>query len=260
MKLNPIQAVKILRLAVLAALLMLVSALWGCSDDKPGSSNSSNSNERDVGVCEPGTGKMDDADCNFCKCSDEGQWECTAKACLVDAGDDDDADDDATPRDAGEVCAEGDTKNIDCNGCVCDGVGNWNCTERDCSIYDPCDGLTCGAVCSTCDSAELGCPPVMEYCNADGQCGIVTPECPEDSEECTEGATKKVDCNTCVCDAAGEWGCTKIECHAKAPCEGLACGEACSTCVPTDDGDCTTVMEYCNEAGVCTIETPACGI
>ncbi len=258
MKLYTVQRSKIVRLAVLAVLLMLLGAFWGCSDDKLVSGEPDKS-DVGVGVCEPGVGKTADDDCNFCTCSDDGQWECTAKMCLEDAGTDDAGEDATAPTDVSEVCVEGETKSVECNSCVCDDAGNWSCTEEDCSVDDSCSGLTCGARCSTCDSADGDCPPVVEYCNGAGACTLEIPECSDDGENCTAGSAKKIDCNTCECDDAGKWSCTKRGCVATDPCEGVACGERCTTCVPTDDAECSAVMEYCNAAGKCTTESPVCG-
>ena len=46
-----------------------------------------------------------------------------------------------------------------------------------------------------------------------------------------------------------------------APCEGKACGEACTLCAP-GDGDCVepeAVLKYCNARGECRPEPAVCG-
>lgn len=319
-----------LTLAAFAALFMLMT---GCSDD---TASSSHHNNIDGDSCE--VDEVKDVDCNICKCDAEGHWSCTQIDCLLDA------DDDATdPPDGGDACTYGDTKPDDCNVCRCDRDGLWVCTQIDCAIADPCAGKTCGDVCSTCiPDADGNCPPVMEYCDADGACttggdpdcsnepvctegdtqtydcnschctedgawgcsamgcGGTTGPCeglscgdacticddddpncveseqnkscsadgrceytdikPDCGQPCNEGATKEVDCNSCICDANGTWSCDDQDCAALAdPCYEKSCGDTCSTCDPDADGNCPPVMEYCNEYNMCTTQTPTCG-
>src|SRR5690554_6179614 len=252
---------KWLTFAVFAALCML---LTGCSDDSASSNNQGGDAGWDVGES-PDTGACVEGetrpqDCNTCYCDDQGNWECTLMGCLEpDAGPGD-----AGPQDAGDAqdattCTEGDTKQVECNACVCDADGSWACDTADCSADDPCAGKTCGEACSTCDPDAGGaCPPVMEYCGADGQC---TPggdqTCGDKS--CDEGDTKQVECNTCFCDAEGTWACTEQDCTHVTPCVGKTCGERCSTCDPEENGGiCPDVLEYCDSNGACWPGTPVC--
>ena len=103
--------------------------------------------------------------------------------------------------------------------------------------YDPCDGLTCGDECSLCAPDDDDCAETMEIkvCNADGKCVSDT----NDPELC-----KGDDDND-----ANDYD----------PCEGLTCGDQCTLC-PPDDDDCaeTTVMKYCDSAGECSAQQPAC--
>ncbi len=100
MRINTTGPFKIIRLAVLAALvLILLGGFTGCTEETPDSANNQedigldtdNNQQSDVGVCVPGTRGPDD-DCNTCKCNDEGKWSCTTAMCVVDAGPDAEAD------------------------------------------------------------------------------------------------------------------------------------------------------------------------
>lgn len=246
-----------LKLLSLTAFVALCMLLTGCSDDAASSNNQGwdvgDSPGADAGSCEEGETRMQD--CNTCHCDAEGNWQCTLMGCLDPDAGPDDADDapDAT------TCTEGDTKQVDCNACVCDADGNWACDTADCAADDPCAGKVCGEVCSTCEAGEgMACPPVMEYCDADGACttGGAQTCAPE---TCAEGDTKQVECNTCYCDAEGNWACTEQDCSEYRPCAGKVCGERCSTCDPEESGGiCPDVLEYCGADGRCSAEEPTC--
>ncbi|TDP72205.1 hypothetical protein [Bradymonas sediminis] len=248
---------KTLTLAAIASLCLLMS---GCSDDSPSDSNNGGwdigtdvkeDSGADAGTCTPGETGWDD--CNSCECDDEGRWICTMMGCI-----DDIQEDDGGSPDAG-TCTPGETKQEDCNSCHCTDEGEWGCTLVECEP-DPCAGKTCGEVCTTCVPDEDGnCPPVMEYCNADGQCEMGGgQECPADA--CEPGDTRQEDCNTCFCDTNGTWGCTEMACPDNKPCSGKVCGETCTTCDESLGEDCPAVVEYCDQDGQCRADVPSCGI
>ncbi|XP_066259691.1 serine protease inhibitor I/II-like [Euwallacea similis] len=62
------------------------------------------------------------------------------------------------------------------------------------------------------------------------------------AEECTPGATKKEDCNSCSCISPGIWICTKIQCRNKREAQTEPCTEGqttsfdngCNTCTCTN--------------------------
>ena len=121
--------------------------------------------------------------------------------------------------------------------------------------------------------AGLGCGSVPEStsCVFEGSCGVgvidATP--PDDTgtaasdsngadTACTPGATKREDCNECVCSAAGDWLCTTRACADTAPPPSSTCppspapGEKClghPHCRYTDP--CTLGCDCVDEQWVC---------
>lgn len=278
---------KLLPLAVFAALFLL---MVGCSDDSvngdnnanttdgnatdgnatdgnttDGNNNGNNNNNDagDAGVaihCDPDEDPsgLPENWCLECECEasqshGKGEWMCWAMVCPMDGR----GDDTSEPE---PECREGDTQTLDCNSCFCSEEGTWNCTTEDCGGHtEPCEGLTCGDACTICADDDPDCVESdrNKFCSADGQCEYTdTP--PECSETCREGDTKQVDCNSCICDADGSWGCSEMDCSIDDFCDGLSCGDRCSTCDLETDVLCPDVMEYCDEDGLCSSETPAC--
>ncbi len=168
-------------------------------------------------------------------------------ALCEDYGDDDEYDpcDGLTCGDECSLCAPDDDDCVETTEIkVCDADGECVSDTNDPALceddgdeYDPCDGLTCGDECSLCAPDDDDCAETMEIkvCNADGKCVSDT----NDPELC-----KGDDDND-----ANDYD----------PCEGLTCGDQCTLC-PPDDDDCaeTTVMKYCDSAGECSAQQPAC--
>lgn len=151
-------------------------------------------------------------------------------------------------------------------------------TNNDNGSYDPCGGLTCGETCTSCDPTDPDCfeTAVVKMCQADGTCSATVPECDggdhDDAYNPCEGLTCGESCSTCdpadpdcyetavlkYCQADGS--CSGIEpasCTAEYdPCDGKTCGNPCSLCDPNDP-DCfeTLELKVCNPEGVCVSET-----
>jgi len=149
-------------------------------------------------VCVDGETKMDD--CNTCHCAN-GVWACTLMFCggkkeeksevCIGAG----GTRQCFPAKRSQGCTLGETKKEDCNTCACAGLGDenfWLCTMMRCPEKRAIsvDGA------STCISAggTMQCFPSKKQ-----------------EPECTDGDTKKEDCNTCVCNG-GVWACTLMLC------------------------------------------------
>lgn len=137
------------------------------------------------------------------------------------------------------LCKAGETRQDDCNTCTCDDRGNWSCTEMACQDTASEDATGQDAPDVTSDTS-----------------GEATPDATSDTsgeDSCTEGDTRKLDCNDCTCNAEGEWACTKLSCGLlTAPCEGLSCGDACTICAD-DDPDCveSDQTKFCDTNGYC---------
>ena len=161
-----------------------------------------------------------------------------------------------------ESCKPGETKEIECNTCSCEG-GQWACTQKACGGYEPCLGKDCGDACTVCDPNDPDCfeTQVLKACDSMGQCVTESPDllmCEGGGTggECIDGEMKMVDCNTCSC-MGGYWACSEIGCEGYEPCLGKACGDACTLCDPADP-DCVEdqVTKACNSEGVCEPGTP----
>lgn len=119
-------------------------------------------------------------------------------------------------------CTEGDTKEIDCNGCTCQD-GEWLCTTAACE----------------CSEGETR----MEDCN-ECVCDAGTWSCTEmECGDCTEGETSTDGCESCWC-SEGQW-----LCEADLFCEYEACVEACpASCDAPEDQVCGDDLQYhCTE-------------
>merc|ERR1712168_1196052 len=154
--------------------------------------------KKEEAVCVDGETKMDD--CNTCHCAG-GVWACTLMFCggkkeeksevCIGAG----GTRQCFPAKRSQGCALGETKKEDCNTCACAGLGDenfWLCTMMHCPEKRAIsvDGA------STCISAggTMQCFPSKKQ-----------------EPECSDGDTKKEDCNTCVC-SGGVWACTYRMC------------------------------------------------
>eukprot|EP01060_Flectonema_neradi_P037236 TRINITY_DN743_c1_g1_i1.p1 TRINITY_DN743_c1_g1~~TRINITY_DN743_c1_g1_i1.p1 ORF type:complete len:542 (+),score=81.02 TRINITY_DN743_c1_g1_i1:34-1659(+) len=175
-----------------------------------------------------------------------------------------------------DECKDGETKQMDCNTCLCRN-GVFVCTEVDCPLPPvprptcqtlrcevdfvcvdstndaatcvrvdrptlpptPAPGLTCGglaaAQCPAGYDCVLNCPAGTLHCEG---------TCVKSGSTCTDGETKKVDCNSCTC-ISGVFVCTDADCPIppvpKPTCQTLRCevGFVCvdstndaATCVP----------------------------
>lgn len=101
-------------------------------------------------------------------------------------------------------CAEGDTREDDCNTCTCT-EGEWLCTTAGCAECEEGDTRMDDCNTCTCEGGEWAC---------------TEQEC-----ECEEGETRTEDCNDCVCEG-GAWQCDTAEC----PTTFEECIEACADC------------------------------
>jgi hypothetical protein len=149
-------------------------------------------------------------------------------------------DGDSTPE---PECTAGQTKNVDCNSCVCD-EGSWLCTEIGCGVDGECqDGESYvdeAKICK-CNGGVWDCADVIDTsckaedypdddCNEcrciDGEVVCTLMYCSPPS--CEDGATKEAEdgCNTCSC-AEGRWLCTQNPCAAPTSC-GARAGDTCS--------------------------------
>jgi len=114
---------------------------------------------------------------------------------------------------------------------------------------DPCPSLPCGADCTPACPPGMMCPAVMQYCQADGTCGMNSlPDCGTIDTPCAKyklgDACVNAD-NLAECESLVVGGCTSIiamescplqfGCAAKYdPCEGKAESGPCSLCDPKD--------------------------
>ncbi|MEZ4453300.1 MAG: hypothetical protein R3B09_27805 [Nannocystaceae bacterium] len=154
-----------------------------------------------------------------------------------------------------ETCKPGETKEVDCNTCSCEG-GQWACTEKACA-YDPCQAKSCGETCTICDPDDPQCveDQVLKVCDLEGQCVAETPQvCMGD--QCLPGDTKTEGCTYCSC-VGGYWSCVELDCYD--PCAGKSCGDVCSPCDPNDP-DCAQDDLYraCDAQGQCSVGEPVC--
>ena len=164
--------------------LLLVCAAFGCG----GSAE----------TCLAGQTKLADDGCNLCGCTNTGEWACTLMSCPppprrcgARAGNTCQADEYCAYQ-IGEQCGAADAES------TCQPRPRI-CTEGD--EYKPvcgCDGKTHG---NRCLAAFAG-TGVLK----DGPC--------EGTPACKSGETKPADdgCNSCTCNEAGEWICTKDPC------------------------------------------------
>lgn len=126
------------------------------------------------------------------------------------------------------------------NGSGCESLSGCSCQGSDCkALYEtpeacliahnacpttsPCGGKQCGDTCTNCKPGQP-CPPFVEYCGANGDCGPAFP----------------------VCDGPPP------------SCEGASCGSPCT--VPCDFPGCTATKGVCNAAGQCSTGSPVCAM
>jgi hypothetical protein len=142
--------------------------------------------------------------------------------------------------------------------------------------YPVCDpGPTCTVdgdcavdlVCQVCSDGSYACPYakcdegqcVAAYDSCGGQTCSTNDDCPVSSAPCQQCPDGSVQCPTSECVngvcAGGLPGCGGFD-----PCDGKACGDACSQC-PPDDPTCTetSVLKYCDSSGQCGAAYPVCG-
>ncbi|MFP4598865.1 MAG: hypothetical protein ACOC9J_05145 [Persicimonas sp.] len=148
-------------------------------------------------------------------------------------------------------CEPGETKQVDCNSCMCDDDGSWACTAMACADADA--GSDTGSPDADIGSLDAG---ASDAGSPDGDAG--------GDVGCQDGDEKQVDCNTCYCQD-GTWACTEMACGDAGngdyePCGDKACGETCTVCSPNDP-TCTEtdVVKYCQPDGSCSATEPSCG-
>ncbi len=173
-------------------------------------------------TCVEGETKDAEDGCNTCSC-ESGEWLCTTAACPA-------------PNCPTPVEYEG--------ACIAQVVYVPGLDGTCCEMPDPCsvpEGHQTYNTKKECESPAPACPaPVVSDQNcaqvivygrsADGLCceyptpcsvpdGVTAyntlAECEVGPETCVDGETKPAGdgCNTCVCDAAGNWACTEIACN-----------------------------------------------
>merc|ERR1712212_180385 len=147
-------------------------------------------------------------DCNDCTCAGYGGttfWLCTMMSCLskkeIAANSDTTCVSAAgtvqcfpSKREA-PVCADGDTKEMDCNKCLCSG-GQWACTLAFCINSAKAQTLERRKTCVQAGN--------VRQCFDKREDGAL--------EKCTSGRNYKIDCNWCICQNE-EWLCTLKSCH-----------------------------------------------
>jgi hypothetical protein len=146
-------------------------------------------------------------------------------------------------------------------GCPTTECVSGQCVYSGGGCNDPCAGKACGESCSTCTGN--GCPPVVESCDANGQCVTGQPACGPQCKVATDCPVPD-----CVpCPGGGSGGCPTADCVGgqcvysgggvcNDPCAGKACGDTCSTCAPGEL--CPPVIQSCDANGQCVPGVPAC--
>ncbi len=121
-------------------------------------------------------------------------------------------------------CSSGMTKSIDCNQCIC-AVGKWACTKRSCIALTLREkaSYTDGSVIKQVDTLVEN-PDMdgeMNSCNTNVSSNTPTLNSSQHemisvSEDCSEGNTRQLDCNQCVCHY-NSWSCTHLTCAPTPP-------------------------------------------
>nr|WLJ60196.1 MAG: hypothetical protein AmFV_00045 [Apis mellifera filamentous virus] len=121
-------------------------------------------------------------------------------------------------------CRPGETIQVDCNTCACDMNGQYTiCTRMLCDPPECRPGETTYQDCNTCHCSAAGrlfctkkaCPPQSVTITTASAASPATATPKERSpKKCSPGQTIQRDCNTCACDAQGEYSiCTQMECE-----------------------------------------------
>jgi hypothetical protein len=121
----------------------------------------------------------------------------------------------------------------ECTSCFCSSAG-WVCTGTECTGCD----LTVIEGCSL--DCENG------FANDGDECPICA--CADPAEPCTEGSTKTAadGCNTCTCNADGEWSCTSETCAPECePGETMPASDNCNICTCDTNGQWQCSQEIC---------------
>lgn len=157
------------------------------------------------------------------------------------------------------------------------GSGQAGTTSTGGSSMSACENLPCGAPCSRCGGADTGC--VTEYCDAQGECGPVFPECKAPQCETTEDCAQPgAPCQRC---SDGSFACPTVECfdgqcvgsfpscsgkqcsddqdcpQLGAPCQVCADGSAACPFSRCENGSCVSGIDLCPQSNPC--ENKACG-
>jgi len=172
-----------------------------------------------------------------------------------------------------ETCSPGETKDVGCNTCICEG-GFFSCTQGSC--YEPCANRGCGDLCTLCDPNDKDCVETdnIKVCDPQGVCGGTNPglcvdeydpcadklcgasctECAPDDPECAEDGVIKACDPDGKCVAETEELCGGGEAYD--PCEDKSCGDHCFLC-PPEDPECTedAVVKACDPDGICVAES-----
>ncbi len=202
-------------------------------------------------ACEDGDTRR--VECNDCTCA-EGAWACDDNDCsLCPDPDDPDvtyASDDPAICAVADLaaCPEGAEFFDNYCGCGCVGDGTAECTDGD-TRREECNDCVCVDGMWACDDQEcVSCPDEEEpgvtyYGFSEEECALIDFDCGGDQEpfgdwcgcgcidviatDCTDGETRRIDCNECVC-VDGSWDCTTEDCTG-------TCAEACGVGCPAPE-------------------------
>jgi hypothetical protein len=181
--------------------------------------------------------------CNTCTCAD-GAFACTRMACVE------------------PTCTDGESYTESCKVCECSG-GQWTCLGTPCAqpicpepdVRDP--WLACPAVVVYARDPETGtCCEYGDPCRApEGWEQFNTFDACSQGASCLLGETRPDadGCNTCSCDAQGQWVCTLMYCGCVTG-ETRRAEDGCNVCLCDASG-----VWVCTAEAGCTSTVIACG-
>jgi hypothetical protein len=175
--------------SMLVACVLSLSQV-GCSDDNTGNQGENTFTEDAAVDAEPDAvlDASNSTDADSSDSTDAADLDVSSSTDAADSTDSADSTDAAPPDDANDGsdadtsadtgCKPGDTKEVECNTCICANNGTWGCTEIECE-YEPCAGKTCGDRCTICAPDDLNCneTSVIKTCGKDGICSAGSSGC-----------------------------------------------------------------------------------